>query len=259
MTDVEVAVANTPAWVDLSSSDAAASREFYGRLFGWDIHVTEDPQYGGYAIAQVDGKDAAGIGSTMAPGQPTAWMVYIGTPDAYGVAEKVGAAGGTVVAPPFDVGDQGRMAIFHDPSGAHFGVWQAREMNGFHTGAAGTFGWAELNSRGVDKAVPFYEQVFGWSSKRSPMGENAPEYIEFQIDGQSIAGGQEMHQMVPAEVPSYWGVYFAVADVDATFSAATEAGARELVSPMDFPGGRFAIVQDPQGAAFGLLRMAQRS
>ena len=56
--------------------------------------------------------------------------------------------------------------------------------------------------------------------------------------------------------PEAW--YFAVNDVDKSFKAATQAGARELVSPMDFPGGRFAIVTDPQGASFGLLKMAPR-
>jgi predicted enzyme related to lactoylglutathione lyase len=67
----------------------------------------------------------------------------------------------------------------------------------------------------------------------------------------------EMNAMVPAEVPSYWMVYFNVADVDAASSKATAAGARELLAPQDFPGGRFAILTDPQGASFGLLRMSE--
>jgi uncharacterized protein len=68
----------------------------------------------------------------------------------------------------------------------------------------------------------------------------------------------EMSPMVPAEVPSYWMVYFGVEDVDGTYQKALGAGAREMLPPRDFPGGRFAIVGDPQGAVFGLLRMAQR-
>ncbi len=60
--------------------------------------------------------------------------------------------------------------------------------------------------------------------------------------------------MVPAEMPSYWLVYFNVADVDASFRTVLDAGGREMMPPSDFPGGRFAIVSDPQGAAFGLLR-----
>ena len=90
------------------------------------------------------------------------------------------------------------------------------------------------------------------------MGAGAPAYTEFQISGESIAGAQEMPEMVRAEVPSNWLVYFAVEDVDKAFKTATEAGAREMLAPMDFPGGRFAILGDPQGAAFGILKMAPR-
>jgi predicted enzyme related to lactoylglutathione lyase len=81
--------------------------------------------------------------------------------------------------------------------------------------------------------------------------------VEFQVDGTSIAGATEMNPMVPAEVPSYWQVYFNVDDVDATHRIAVEAGARELLPPIDFPGGRMSILSDPQGASFGLMRMSE--
>jgi predicted enzyme related to lactoylglutathione lyase len=68
----------------------------------------------------------------------------------------------------------------------------------------------------------------------------------------------EMNSMVPAKVPSYWMVYFTVEDVDRSFKEATEAGGEEMLPPQDFPGGRFAIVRDPQGAVFGVLKMQQR-
>ncbi len=258
MAEVAAAIANKPAWVDLSSSDAAASRDFYAKLFGWQIEVSADPRYGGYAIARIDDRDVAGIGPTQSPDAPTAWMVYIGTNDAANLAQKVQAAGGRVIAPPFDVGDQGRMAVFQDPSGAFISAWQPTTMRGFQTNAPDTFGWAELNARGIDKAIPFYNAVFGWAHKTSAMGEGAPPYTEFQLGGDSIAGGMEMNPMVPAQVPSYWMVYFSVEDVESSFRKAIEAGAQEMLAPQEFPGGRFAILSDPQGAAFGLLKMAER-
>lgn len=255
MAEARTAIANRPAWVDLSSADAAGSREFYTKLFGWKVEVNPDPQYGGYGMAKAGGHDVAGIGPKMDPNAPTAWNIYIGTNDAEEVAKKVQAAGGTVVMAPFAVGEQGKMAVFQDPTGAFISVWQPAQMGAFHAGAPNSYGWAELSARGFQKAVPFYEQVFGWKAKKSDMPEGAPAYTEFQVGGESIAGGQEMPDMVPAEVPSYWQVYFAVDDVDKSFQTATGAGARELVAPMDFPGGRFAILQDPQGAAFGILKM----
>ena len=257
MAEAKTAVANKPMWIDLATSDAAAAREFYSKLFGWKIDVNPDPQYGGYGMAEVGGKRVAGIAPKMSPEAPTAWSIYIGTDDADDLAKKVTAAGGKVVMAPFDVGDQGRMAVFQDPTGAFISAWQAGAMAGaFATGDEGTFGWAELSSRGVDNAIPFYKKVFGWATKSTPMGPDQPPYTEFQLGGESIAGGQEMQPMVPANVPSYWLAYFNVADVDKSFKTATQAGARELVAPMDFPGGRFAIVTDPQGASFGLMKMA---
>jgi uncharacterized protein len=259
MAETKTAVANKPAWVDLATSDAPAAREFYSKVFGWKIDVNPDPQYGGYGMANVGDKRVAGIAPKMSPDAPTAWSIYIGTDDADDLAKKVQAAGGKVIAPPFDVGDQGRMAVFQDPTGAIISAWQPRAMNAsLPTGEANTFGWAELSSRGVDKAIPFYQKVFGWTPKANDMGPDSPPYTEFQLGGESIAGGQEMPAMVPAGTPSYWLVYFAVGDVDKSFKTATQAGAKELVAPMDFPGGRFAIVSDPQGAAFGLLKMAPR-
>jgi uncharacterized protein len=254
MTDI----ANKPSWVDLSSSDAAAARDFYAQLFGWAVEVNEDPQYGGYALARIGGKDAAGIGPKMDPNAPTAWNLYIGTDDIEALASRVSENGGQALMQPFDVGDQGRMAVFADPAGAVISAWQGTRMGGFQTDAPNSFGWAELNARGVDRAVPFYERVFGWTARTSPMGEDGRPYTEFQLDGQSLAGAWEMGPMVPAEVPSYWQVYFGVADVDDAYRRALDLGAADVVGPQDFPGGRFAIVSDPQGASFGLLKVADR-
>ena len=258
MTEANHALLNRPAWVDLSTKDPEGSRAFYAKVFGWDIQVSADPQYGGYAMATLGGKDVAGIGPSQSPEAPTAWSVYIGTADADAVASQGSAAGGTVIAPPFDVGDQGRMAVFQDPTGAFICAWQAKVMGGFEAGAANTFGWAELSARNVAGDLPFYESVFGWTVKTSPMGEGQPPYNEFQLDGESVAGATEMNPMVPPQVPSYWMVYFAVADADATFKKAIDAGGHEVLAPQDFPGGRSAIVSDPQGAVFAIRSITAR-
>jgi predicted enzyme related to lactoylglutathione lyase len=255
MAQSKTAVAHKPIWLDLSSSDPEASRTFYSKLFGWQVEVNPDPQYGGYALAKAGGKDVAGIGPKMMPEAPTAWTVYIASADAADTAKKAEAAGGKVIAPAMAVGEQGHMAVIQDPSGAYLGVWQPGVMAGAQSmGEANSFGWAELNARGVDKAKSFYNTLFGWGEKNMDMGQGQ-EYTEFQLGGESIAGGMEMNPMVPAEVPSYWMAYFTVADVDDSYKKATDLGAQSMLEPQEFPGGRFAIVSDPQGAAFGLLKM----
>jgi uncharacterized protein len=255
MAQVATSTINKPAWVDLSTTDAEAARAFYSKLFGWNLEVSEDPQYGGYATAKVGDRSVAGIGPKQEGDQsPPAWSLYIGTEDVDGLARKVQEAGGNVVAPPFDVGDQGRMAVFTDPSGAYISGWQAAGMSQFASGIDASFGWAELNARGLAPAIAFYETVFGWTHTEQPFGEGEV-YNQFEHDGQPLAGALEMSPHIPAETPSYWLLYFNADDVDARFAKAIELGGREMVAPQDMPGGRFAIVSDPQGAAFGILKV----
>ena len=259
MAQTMASTANKPAWVDLSSADAGASREFYAKLFGWKVEVNPDPQYGGYALARIGGQDAAGIGPKMDPNGPTAWSLYIGTDDIDALAKQGDERRrhrrrwrrSTSVTRAGWPCSRTRPAPSSRPGRAP--AWAASRPN-----APNSFGWAELNARGVDKALPFYTKVFGWTVKTSPMGDGQPDYNEFQIDGKSVAGAWEMNAMVPAEVPSYWLVYFDVDDVDAAHRKALELGAKELNAPMDFPGGKFSIVSDPQGASFGLIKMAPR-
>jgi len=258
MTQAVATAVNKPAWVDLAATDAKAEISYYSKLFGWQVEVNPDPQYGGYGRARTGNKDAAGIGPKQQPSGPTVWALYIGTDDIQGLSRRVEAAGGKVVAPAFDVGDQGKMAVFQDPSGAFISAWQPTTMGGFQTDGPNAYGWAEVNARGVGNIIPFYTEVFGWTTKTSPMGEGQPPYTEFQIDGHSVAGAWEMNPTVPPEVPSYWQIYFNVDDVDAAYRKALDLGGKEMLAPQDFPGGRFAIVSDPEGASFGLLKTAAR-
>ena len=254
MADAKTFVTNAPVWIDLSSTDPAGARDYYKKLFGWTAEPEKDPNAGGYALARIGGKDVAGIGGTQDPNGPSAWMVYIGTSDAAATAKKVEAAGGKVVAPPFEVLDSGTMAVFQDPSGAFIAAWQPKTMNGFEVvRKPNAYSWAELNARGFEKAADFYHKVFGWGQKKSPMGEGQGDYTEFKLGDESIGGGMEMNPMVPEQVPSYWMVYFGVADVDKSHDKAKSLGGQEMVPPQDFPGGRFSILSDPQGAMFGLM------
>ena len=124
-----------------------------------------------------------------------------------------------VFAPPMDVADLGRMAVFADPSGAAFGVWQPGTMTGAEViDDEGTLTWIETSTRNQAAALPFYDSVFGW-------GANVQEgYTEFQQSGTSVAGCMDMPDMVPAEVPSYWMPYFAASDPQAKAAQAASLG-----------------------------------
>jgi predicted enzyme related to lactoylglutathione lyase len=204
---------------------------------------------------RLEGQNVAGISPSQDAEQPAVRNVYIGTEDAEATAARVRVAGGTVVAPPFDVLGQGRMAVFQDPSGAFFSVWQPMAMRRAQVTRQpnSPLGWCELNSRDLKAARTFYREIFRWDERESSLGEGKGSYVEFQVDGQSVCGGMAMAPTVPAEVPSHGVVYFQVAHVDAGFARARDLGAQVVMTPNDYSGGRFAILSDPQGAVFGLM------
>lgn len=247
MTDKTSYLPGEPSWIDLGSPDTDRSAAFYGGLLGWT--ATEGrPEFGGYRNFLQDGKPVAGLGPLMQEGQPPVWTSYISVEDADKTAELVKDNGGTVHSGPHDVATLGRMTICTDPTGAFFGTWQPGEMTGAQVvGTEGTFTWTELSSRDQAKAQPFYGAVFGWE----PKVEGG--YTEFRLGGTSVAGCMDMPETVPADVPSYWIPYFGAADPAAKATQAAELGGTVLVPIMDFPGGRFSVVQDPHGSTFGLL------
>ena len=243
-----------PSWVDLATPDLDAAKAFYTALFGWEAETSPMPEAGGYTLFTLRGKQVAG--GMTAPDQPPAWATYVSESDADGTVKRVTDAGGTVMMPPMDVMDQGRMAILADPTGAVIGIWQP----GLHIGAQlvsepGAYCWSELATRDPERAKAFYAAAFGWEASTEPMGPM--EYTEFKVDGRSIAGMFPITGTMPADMPAYWGVYFAVADCDGTVAIATSLGADIVTAAMDIPIGRFAGLRDPQGAYFSVIQLAQ--
>ena len=60
-------------------------------------------------------------------------------------------------------------------------------------------------------------------------------------------------------MPSYWGVYFTVADADATVARAQELGGSVMFGPDDTPVGRLAAIVDPQGGNFSIMQPSEPS
>lgn len=251
-------VPGTPSWVELSSPDPDASAAFYGALMGWSA-TQPGPvdQTGGYRMFQQDGLNVGGLMGHMQEGQPTVWATYISVADASETAERVTAAGGGVLVEPMDVMDLGRMAIFSDPTGAVFGVWQPMTFSGADlVYVPNSLGWNEVLTRDTAAAGAFYESVFGWHPGRPSFQGAPPSYVVWEIDGRPVGGMMEMNDaFFPPDVPPHWGVTFAVADCDATTAKARELGAMVTFGPMDMPIGRFTSLIDPQGAPFTVMQM----
>jgi predicted enzyme related to lactoylglutathione lyase len=85
------------------------------------------------------------------------------------------------------------------------------------------------------------------------------DYTILTVGGKQVAGIFAIPKEI-GPVPPNWMVYFAVADVDASVKKAQSLGAKVLANPMDIPGvGRFATLQDPQGAVFSVFKGAPAS
>jgi predicted enzyme related to lactoylglutathione lyase len=253
-------VPGTPSWVELSSPDTDASAAFYGELMSWGATEPGSEETGGYRMFQQGDQNIAGLMGHMQEGQPTAWATYISVADADETAEKVRAAGGSVMVEPMDVMDLGRMALFADPTGAVFGVWQPKAFAGADlVNEPNSLCWNEVLTRDANANKAFYPAVFGWVAGR-PSFAGAPEsYTVWQLAGKQVGGMMQMTDDFPAEIPPHWGVCFAVADCDATVARARELGATITMGPMDMPIGRFAGMIDPQGASFTIMQAAAES
>jgi uncharacterized protein len=114
----------------------------------------------------------------------------------------------------------------------------------------GRFVWHELHTGDRPRAQKFYATLVGWEIKEVAMGPGEP-YGLCLLGGKDIAGITK--SQAPAHVPPHWLPYIGVDDVDALAAKVKELGGKLLGGPMDIPNvGRFAVVADPQGAAFAL-------
>jgi uncharacterized protein len=267
-----------PCWVDTGQPDPEAAVSFYRNLFGWEFEdrmPADSP--GRYFVAQLQGKDVAGIGSRpdIAPPTPV-WTTYMWVDSADETATKLEQAGGRALMEPFDVSDSGRMGVFADPHGAVFCVWQANKRKGTQiVNAPGSWNFSNLNTDDIEGSKSFYGAVFGWEADTMDFGEGdyalfrLPGYGDFleafdpelrtRLSNFSAPPGFEdaVAGMVPLSsdqqtqgVPPHWSVTFAVDDTDAIVEKATQLGGRVLVPPFDAPPVRAAVLSDPQGAVF---------
>ena len=250
----------TFSWPELSTTDQKGGVTFYRALFGWDLNDVPMGPGDTYSIFQMRGK-SVGSAYTMRPdersmGIPPHWNSYVTVASADQSAAKAKSLGGTVIAPPFDVMDAGRMAVIQDPTGAMFCVWEPKKHNGAGVlGENGSLCWTELMTGDAAKAKAFYTGLFGWTAEEKSMGPGFA-YTTFSNRGAPAAGMMQLTQEM-AHIPPNWGVYFAVADTDATVAKATSLGGKTITPATEVPGvGRFAILQDPQGAVFAVIKLS---
>lgn len=250
----------TPCWVDLATPDIEASAEFYGALFGWDVpELPNSAEMGGYRRAKKNGKDVAGVYPMMQEGQHPAWATYVSVTDAAATGAAVTENGGTTIVEPMDIG-MGHMAVFADPTGAVFGLWQPGTFAGAElVNEAGCFGWNELGTRDLAAAKEFYGKVFGWGYDEEE-SERAGTYTVWKVGDAMVGGMLDIDAIeLPAEVPPHWLVYFMTEDADGALEKVEAGGGDVRFGPIDIPIGRFAVVADQFGAVFAVMQPSEET
>jgi predicted enzyme related to lactoylglutathione lyase len=250
-------------WVELATTDQAAAKAFYAQIFGWaakDFPIGPNELY---TIFELQERSAAAACTLrpdqLAGGVPPHWNLYVAVQNADATAARATKLGGTVLAPPFDVFDSGRMAVLRDPTGAAISLWQPNKFPGTQiTGAHGTFCWADLSTPDQAHAGQFYSDLFGWEMMKE---DEDPAHNYWHIkSGEEFIGGIPPASHRQPGTPAHWLTYFTVSDCDATAAEAKKLGAQLYLPPTDFEDvGRISIMADPQSAAFAIFKAAARS
>ena len=260
MTQATLPAIGTFCWPELATRDLKAAQAFYGELLGW--RPSEVPtSMGSYVIFSIGERQTAGLCAQSEEqrqqGIPSNWLSYVSVSSADATVAKAGELGAQILVEPFDVMEEGRMALIQDPSGATFALWQAKHHKGVTAYLENNaLCWTELATTNAKEAQSFYTRLFGWTAK--PSTDPAMPYFEWVLEGVHFGGMMEINEEwgpVWKEIPSHWMVYFMVKDVDERTARAKALGARIRVSPRDIPKvGRFAVIEDPQGAVFSLFQ-----
>jgi predicted enzyme related to lactoylglutathione lyase len=246
-------------WIELGTTDAKGAQDFYSALFGWSVETGDAGEAGPYHMFRLDGRDAGGMYTLMKEqveqGVPPHWMSYLSVASADETAKRAGELGGHVVMGPMDVMDVGRMAVVADPTGAMFALWQAKSHQGLgRVDDVSTPCWFELATKDAKQSGPFFCGLFGWEAVETPMGEMT--YTMFK-HGEGHVGGMMQMTAEWGDTPSHWMIYFTVAECEAACARVEELGGKVCVPPTDVPGvGRFAVVNDPQGAYFSVIKLS---
>ena len=245
-----------PVWYELMTTDMKAAESFYTTVVGW----TSEPFAGAsHPYTALNRSGNVGVGGIMErPAEmkaPPFWAMYVAVPKLEDAVAQITKRGGKTHTDVISIPNVGRMQLMMDPQGAAFYIIEPASQEQRPEAAAeiGDTSWHELMTTDPDAALTFYQEVFGWQADDAmdmgPMGK----YQMFKRQGQTRIGGIMKKPDAMANVPSNWGLYFRVPDVDKAAEVIKGHGGKILQGPMDVPDGdRVLNALDPQGAAFGL-------
>lgn len=243
-------------WLDLGTKDISSAKNFYSLLFGWESFDMPVEESGGYGMFMLQNRPISGYYPLMQEQLdmhiPSHWMSYIKTDNINETLNRVKENGGKIIVDVQTIPTQGSMALAQGPDGGMFGLWQPEN----HFGSAfvrehGSMCWFEYGCRNRELAIKFYEEVFGWKSKTTLMGDTS--YTTLFTEDKMVAGLYELTANMD-DVPNHWLPYFEVANLDSALETTINNNGVIIMGKMFVDSvGHFAVIQDSTGAVSGLI------
>lgn len=241
-------------WYELLTTDMKAAEAFYGPVVGWTFEPFDGSPYPYDAVARQDGTAIAGV-MNIPEGMnfPPHWEMYIAVDSYDHAVSQIEAHGGSGLSQALDIPNVGRLRTMKDPQGAVFAIIQPSmpESRPEAEPVDGDVSWHELYTTDGTAAMQFYQTLFGWQETSvfdmGPMGKYYMFGRTFRL------GGMMTKTPDMAQVPTHWGLYFRVSDINAGAERVKANGGQVTNGPMEVPGGDWIVnCLDPQGAAFSL-------
>lgn len=120
-------MANPFVHIELNTTNHAEAKEFYGKLFQWDLKDMDMGAHGTYTLIDVGNGTGGGMMQHPVPGAPSQWVPYVDVPDLAAATKKAGELGARILQDNIPVQDMGSFSIIADPSGAILGLWETKK------------------------------------------------------------------------------------------------------------------------------------
>ena len=217
--------------IALRTTDVDAARAFYAAVLG-----------------RADAEIMALPAEAAARGAPAHWLGSLGADDVEGAVRAFVERGATRLGPTRPTADGGQAALVRDAGGAVVGLATPPSSTA-STGAA----WHVLNTPDAEGAAGRYAALCGWALGERRAVAALGSFREFAWEPGGPAVGAFADVAGRPGVHPHWLFHFPVPSLDDALAAARAAGARRLPPVATPDGGRVAVGDDPQGAAFALL------
>src|ERR1035438_270197 len=123
---MEEIMANPFVHVELNTQDLPKAKDFYGKLFNWQLDDVDRGPAGTYTVIKPGEGTGGGMMKHPMPGAPSMWLAYVLVDDIEASTKKAKSLGATVMKDVTEVMGMGWLSIIVDPTGAMLGLWKAK-------------------------------------------------------------------------------------------------------------------------------------